>query len=328
MKKTIQIASGLILACLSGTAAWAGGPIGGSSGPAPGGMGIGTAGMTPGDMGMISPPGVIGTAPGMSGGDFTMPVNPGTLANSYAGAGSYSNTTPISGGGMGMMPMIDLRQVVWQGMRSLQPTQRDQLAMGMANQNMQGMGNGTSPFNQIRNSVRDSIMMNRVSDISRLGQSTFRPMIQPGAVQSMISQIQPWNFPARFQSGMMPMMIPVVSQPIKQQQMAYMQQGIMNNPNFPNVPLPMPAFSPYGGSGYGGGYTSPPGGMGMYNGYGGMPPGGGGMSGYMMPSGGMGMMGGGYGMSGGSGMGGYMMMPSGGMGMMGGGGYGYPMYGY
>jgi hypothetical protein len=93
--------------------------------------------------------------------------------------------------------------------------------------------------------VRDQIMTNRVNDISRMGQATFRPMIQPGAVQSMISQIQPWNFPYRFQSAMMPAMIPMVSSPIKQQQMAFMQNGIMSQ-GFPNVQLPMPAFGPQG----------------------------------------------------------------------------------
>jgi hypothetical protein len=273
MKKTVQIVFNLALACLAG-AAWAGGP---------GDMGMGSSNSMPGNMGMdaaglTAVPGVIGTNP--------MATNP-----NYAGT--------MMPGGMGMggpgnmgMPMLDLRQVVIQGMRSLQPQQRDQLGMNMAYQNMQGMGSGSSPFNQIRNSVRDSIMMSRVADISRMGQSTFRPMIQPGAVQSMISQIQPWNFPSRFQSGMMPVMIPILSAPIKQQQMAYMQYGIMNNPGFPNVPLPMPAYSPYNNGGmmnggypnnYGGGYGTPPGGMGMGGGY---PYGGGGMPG------GMGMMGG------------------------------------
>jgi len=289
MKQTISTALGLAFACLAG-AAWASGP---------GGMGMGDS--APGSMG-------VNPLAGASGG-FTMPVNPASLAATYAGSGMGSGTMPgnagMTGGGVGM-PMLDLRQVVMQGISSLQQPQRDQLGMNMAYQNLQGMASGSSPVNQIRNSVRDSIMTSRVASISPMGQGTFRPMIMPGAVQSMISQIQPWNFPARFQSAMMPAMIPVLSPQIKQQQMAYMQQGIMNNPNFPNVPLPAPAFSPYNNGGYyqqqqQGGYypqQQQPGGMMM--------------GGYSMPPGGMGMMGGGYG------------MPPGGMGMMGGGGYSMP----
>lgn len=287
MKKTVKVKIVLTLAStfLAG-AAWAGGPGGmgmGSFGDnsAPGVMGMGSAGVNPvpGNMGM-----------GNSGG-FPMPVDPNSLANIYSngmsgGMGGY----PSGGGGMqqGGMPMLDLRQVVQQGIQRLPQQQRYNGATNMANQNLamlnQGMGNGMSPINQIRNSVRDSIMMNRVNDISRMGQATFRPMVQPGAVQSMISQIQPWNFPYRFQSAMMPAMIPMVSAPIKQNQMAFMQAGIMNNPYFPNVPLPMPMYgSSSGYDPYGGGM---PGGQGMYGGYSnGMMPGNQGMMyNNMMPS--------------------------------------------
>jgi hypothetical protein len=85
----------------------------------------------------------------------------------------------------------------------------------------------------------------------------------------MISQIQPWNFPIRFQNAMMPAMAPYVSQSIKPRQMAYMQQGIMNNPNFPFPTYNNSGMGGYGG--YGGGYGM--GGMGMgMGGYGmGMP---------------------------------------------------------
>jgi hypothetical protein len=223
MKQTISTALGLAFACLAG-AAWASGP---------GGMGMGD-----------SAPGSMGVNPLAAGaGGFTMPVNPASLAANYAGSGTMPGNAGMTGG---EMPILDLRQVVRQGISSLQQPQRDQLGMNMASQNLQGMAGGMSPVNQIRNSVRDSIMMSRVASISPLGQGTFRPMIMPGAVQSMISQIQPWNFPARFQSAMMPTMIPILSQPIKEQQIAYMQQGIRNNPNFPNVPLPAPAFAPPG----------------------------------------------------------------------------------
>lgn len=209
---------------------------------------------------------------------YILPLDPNSLANMYGSnmSGSYPGGMsgyPSSGGGM---PTLDLRQVVQQGIQRLPQQQRYYGASNMANQNLAQLGNGMSPLNQIRNSVRDSIMVNRVNDISRMGQATFRPMVQPGAVQSMISQIQPWNFPYRFQSAMMPAMIPMVSGPIKQRQMAYMQAGIMNNPYFPNVPLPMPMYGSSGGYGSygGGGYYDPynggmPGVQGMYGG--GMP---------------------------------------------------------
>jgi len=309
--KKVSAAAGAVLICLAGSA-WAAGPS------------------SPGDMGM----GSYDSSSMPS--SFAMPVNPNTLANTYAGGGMGMMGGSYPSSGSSDMPVVDLRRVVWQGVQGLPEQQRYTGAAAMANQNLQGLGSGTSSIAQLRNNIRNQIMGSRINEISRMGQSTFRPMIQPGAVQSMISQIQPWNFPIRFQSAMMPMMVPFVSQPIKPQQMAYMQQGIMNNPNFPNVPLPAPIYSPYPYPypNTGGGYPSPPGGMGMGSGYGtGMPPGGMGMgSGYGMgmPPGGMGMGYGaaGYGMSAGGmmmpGMGmGMGMMPN--MGMMGG---GYSPYGY
>ncbi|MGX9725828.1 MAG: hypothetical protein ACTFAK_00490 [Candidatus Electronema sp. VV] len=281
MKKTVALKIALTLASafLAGAAS-----AGGST--------------TPGDMGMgsfndNSVPGVMGMNDNM-GGSFPMPVDPNSLANNYGSSMGGGYPSGMGGGypsGGGGMPMLDLRQVVQQGIQRLPQQQRYNGAANMANQNLAQLGNGMSSINQIRNSVRDSIMMNRVGDISRMGQATFRPMVQPGAVQSMISQIQPWNFPYRFQSAMMPAMIPMVSAPIKGRQMAYMQAGIMNNPNFPNVPLPMPMYG--SSSGYGGGYYDPynggmPGNQGMYGG--GMPGGqgmggmyGGGYSNGMMP---------------------------------------------
>ncbi|WP_420209189.1 hypothetical protein [Candidatus Electronema sp. JC] len=281
MKKTVTLKIALTLASafLAGAASWAGGAPGGmgmgtfSDDSVPGAGNMGGMGMNPvpGNMGMMNNTG--GFNPMMSGG-FSMPVDPNSLANNYSnmggsypgGMGGYPSGGMNGGGGM---PMLDLRQVVQQGIQRLPQQQRYNGAANMANQNLAQLGNGMSSINQIRNSVRDSIMMNRVGDISRMGQATFRPMVQPGAVQSMISQIQPWNFPYRFQSAMMPAMIPMVSAPIKGRQMAYMQAGIMNNPNFPNVPLPLPMYGSSGG--YGGGYYDPynggmPGNQGMYGG--------------------------------------------------------------
>ena len=264
MKKTLHVAAlGVTFVCLSAASSFA--QLGGGPAPLPGAgsMSGSSAEPLPGAGGM---PGVVPNG-GMIQQQFAMPVNPGSLANMYGS--SMGGGYPISGGypsssGSVSMPMLDLRQVVQQGIQTLPQQQRYNGAIGMANQNLsmlnQGMGSGMSPINQIRNSVRDSIMTTRVGQISPMGQATFRPMIQPGAVQSMISQIQPWNFPYRFQSAMMPAMIPMVSAPIKQRQMSYMQQGIMNS-NFPNVPLPMPIFgSSSSGSG---GYPYPDYGTGM-----------------------------------------------------------------
>ncbi len=326
--KKISVALGTALVCLTVSSAWAGG----------------------------APDSVVyedtmDYSSGMPSG-FNMPVNPSMLANNYANGGMMPSTSTSSSMGMGgmmpsmgmgssypssnypsnssNMPVVDMRRVVWQGVQSLPQQQQQNGAMAMSNQNLsqlnQSMSNNMSPIYQMRNSIRDQIMGNRMSDISRMGQSTFRPMIMPGAVQSMISQIQPWNFPSRFQSAMMPAMIPMVSAPIKQNQMAFMQQGIMNNPNFPNVPLPSPVYGGYGGGmgGYGGGMGGYGGGMGGYGG--GMGGYGGGMGGY---GGGMGGYGGGMG---GYGMpqqqqGGYYGQQQGGYGMPQQQGGGYP-YGY
>jgi hypothetical protein len=293
-------------------------------------------------------------------GGFTMPVNPSALASTYAGSSSMmpsnnmgANNMGMTGGGsMGMMPSmgmggsypsypstgsssslmptVDLRRVVWQGVQGLPSQQQQNGAMAMANQNLnqlnQGMSNSMSPVYQMRNNIRNQIMGNRISDISRMGQSMFMPMVQPGAIQSMIRQIQPWNFPSRFQSAMMPNMAPYVSQSIIPRQMAYMQQGIMNNPNFP---FPSSSMGGYSGGmgGYNNGMSSsgygmmmPSNSMGMSSSYGmssnsmmpsmGMMPNMPNMGGMMMPSNSMGMSGGGYGMMPYNGM-----MPGMGMGM-------------
>lgn len=257
--------------------------------------------------------------------------NMGMMGSGMGMGGSYPSYPSTGSSGM---PMLDLRRVVWQGVQGLPQQQQQYGAMAMANQNMsqlnQGMSNSMSPIYQMRNNIRNQIMENRISDISRMGQRMFMPMVQPGAIQSMISQIQPGNFPSRFQSAMMPNMAPYVSQSIIPRQMAYMQQGIMNNPNFP-----FPRNSGMGGyggyssdMGMGGGSSYPTGGM-MPN-MGGMMP----NTGMMMPTSNMGMSGG-YGMMPyngmmpGMGMGmGNMMQPN--MGMMMGGGnmgmMGYPSY--
>jgi len=267
----LSVALGTALVCLAASSAWAGGAP--DSNPYDN---------NPYDSSMDYSTGMDSSmdySSGMPSG-FNMPVNPNMLANNYAGGNMMPNNTGMMGGGMGMMPMmggmmggsypssgssgslmptVDLGRVVWQGVQGLPQQQQQYGAMTMANQNLnqlnQGMSNGMSPIYQMRNNIRNQIMGNRISDISRMGQRMFMPMVQPGAIQSMISQIQPWNFPSRFQNAMMPNMAPYVSQSIIPRQMAYMQQGIMNNPNFP--------FPRSGSGGYGNDY-----GMGMSGGMG------------------------------------------------------------
>lgn len=316
--KKVSAVLGTALICLAASSAWAGGwedpndmnsydmnqiGMNNSSGmsssssvfnmPVNPNMLAGTyagSGMMPSSsMGMMSMP-----SSGMSGSSsgINMPINPSMMPSMGMG-GSYGmgSSYPYPSGGSADMPVVDLRRVVSQGMQTLPQQQQMYGAYNMASQNIGQLYQGMSPINQIRNNIRNQIMGSRISDISRMGQSTFRPMIQPGAVQSMISQIQPWNFPIRFQSAMMPNMVPVLSPWIKQRQMSYMQQGIMNNPYFPNVPLPSPY---YGSSGYSSGMGGYSNGM-SSNGMGMMPSMGMGMMGSgMMPN--MGMMGGGMGM--------------------------------
>jgi hypothetical protein len=309
--KKVSTMLGTALVCLAVSSAWAGGW------EDPNDMSSYSYSYDNNQIGMSNSPS------GMSSG-FTMPVNPNMLASTYAGNGMMPSSSMGMGsmsGGMGMMPSssmgmgssypssgsssslmptVDLRRVVWQGVRGLPQQQQQYGAMSMANQNLnqlnQGMSNSMSPIYQMRNNIRNQIMGNRMSDISRMGQRMFMPVVQPGAIQSMISQIQPWNFPSRFQSAMMPNMAPYVSQSIIPRQMQYMQQGIMNNPDFP-----FPRNSMMGG--YSDDMSSS--GMGM------MPGMGMGMPNMSMMGGGMGMMPSMGGMMGG-GMG---MMPSMGMGM-------------
>jgi len=270
-----------------------------------GGMGMmpsmGMGGMS-GGMGMMPSMG-MGS---MSGGMGMMPSSSMGMGGMSSGMGmmpsmGMGSSYPSSGSSSSLMPTVDLRRVVWQGVRGLPQQQQQYGAMSMANQNLnqlnQGMSNSMSPIYQMRNNIRNQIMGNRMSDISRMGQRMFMPVVQPGAIQSMISQIQPWNFPSRFQSAMMPNMAPYVSQSIIPRQMQYMQQGIMNNPDFP-----FPRNSMMGGYNSGDMSSS---GMGM------MPGMGMGMPNMSMMGGGMGMMPSMGGMMGG-GMG---MMPSMGMGM-------------
>ena len=134
----------------------------------------------------------------------------------------------------GDTPTLDLRQMIEQAISSLPEQQRDQLATEMASQNLSLLGGNSIP-SQVRVQVRDQIMMDRFNNISKAAPTIFRSGIQPMMVQSMISQIRPWEFPSRFKSTMMPVVVGKISNQIKMPQLEYMQEGIGSD-SFPAVP--------------------------------------------------------------------------------------------
>jgi hypothetical protein len=64
--------------------------------------------------------------------------------------------------------------------------------------------------------------------------NTYRQSIQPQMVQSIISNLRPWDFPDHFKGVMMPLMVGHVSDQIKAQQVNFMQEGI-SDPSFPPI---------------------------------------------------------------------------------------------
>lgn len=75
-------------------------------------------------------------------------------------------------------------------------------------------------------------MMNNMYQYASIA---YRQNIQPQMVQVIIGNMRPWEFPNRFQTAMMPMMVSQVSANIKQMQLQQMQEGI-SDPAFPNLP--------------------------------------------------------------------------------------------
>lgn len=75
-----------------------------------------------------------------------------------------------------------------------------------------------------------------VASMSQYAATAYRTAIQPYAVQGMMSQIRPYEFPAKFRGTMMPSMVPILSSQIKEQQLRFMQDGIPGNQAFPSVP--------------------------------------------------------------------------------------------
>jgi hypothetical protein len=136
-------------------------------------------------------------------------------------------------------PVLDIRQMIDQAISSMPQNQRNELAQQMTNQNLALLQQGSAAATRIRNQVRDTIMMDRYRNISAMAPNAFRSRIQPQMVQTIIGSIRPWELPNRFKSQMMPMIVGEVSNQIKMPQIQYMQAGIGDS-SFPPVPgLPM-----------------------------------------------------------------------------------------
>jgi hypothetical protein len=136
-------------------------------------------------------------------------------------------------------PVLDIRQMIDQAISGMPQNQRNELAQQMTNQNLALLQQGSAAATRIRNQVRDTIMMDRYRHISSMAPNSFRSRIQPQMVQTIIGSIRPWELPNRFKSQMMPMIVGEVSNQIKMPQIQYMQAGIGDS-SFPPVPgLPM-----------------------------------------------------------------------------------------
>ena len=102
----------------------------------------------------------------------------------------------------------------------------DELIMQMQRETMQKQYEAMP----LKSQLPTRMMSNMYSSAS----NAYRSNIQPQMVQAIIGNMQPWNFPNKFQQAMMPTMVGQISGQIKQMQLQYMQQGI-NDPSFPNV---------------------------------------------------------------------------------------------
>ncbi|MGR0480240.1 MAG: hypothetical protein ACTFAL_02215 [Candidatus Electronema sp. V4] len=132
-------------------------------------------------------------------------------------------------------PVLDIRQMIEQAVQNMPQQQRDQLAGQMTQQNLSLLQQGSAAASQIRTKVRDTIMMDRYKNISAMAPNLYRSNIQPQMVQTIISNIRPWELPNKFKSKMMPMIVGQVSGQIKMPQISFMQENI-TSADFPNVP--------------------------------------------------------------------------------------------
>ncbi len=135
----------------------------------------------------------------------------------------------------GPAPVLDIRQMIEQAVQNMPQQQRDQLAGQMTQQNLSLLQQGSAAASQIRAKVRDTIMMDRYKNISAMAPNLYRSNIQPQMVQTIISNIRPWELPNKFKSKMMPIIVGQVSSQIKMPQINFMQENITSS-DFPNVP--------------------------------------------------------------------------------------------
>ncbi len=129
--------------------------------------------------------------------------------------------------------VLDIRQMIEQAVQNMPQQQRDSLAQQLTQQNLGLMPQAAAA--KIRDQVRGTILMDRYKNISAMAPNLYRSNIQPQMVQTIISNIKPWELPNRFKSKMMPMIVGQVSNQIKTPQIGYMQEGIGDS-TFPNVP--------------------------------------------------------------------------------------------
>lgn len=132
-------------------------------------------------------------------------------------------------------PVLDIRQMIEQAVQNMPQQQRDQLAGQMTQQNLALLQQGSAAASQIRTQVRDTILMDRYKNISAMAPNLYRSNIQPQMVQTIISNIRPWELPNLFKSKMMPVIVGQVSNQIKAPQIGFMQENI-TSAEFPNVP--------------------------------------------------------------------------------------------
>jgi flagellar biosynthesis component FlhA len=105
-----------------------------------------------------------------------------------------------------------------QGLESLSPQERDQLATAMVRQKMptlQEGGNGSGAERQLMEKVRDNVMRSITNDIAQHNQALCRPIIQPHVVTGIIDKIRPAEIPAKIQVNTIPMFTPRIIEQVR-----------------------------------------------------------------------------------------------------------------
>jgi hypothetical protein len=135
-----------------------------------------------------------------------------------------------------LMPQVNIGRVIDDALQSVTAERHNEMSDRITKRALTGLESGSNSMVSARRVVRDGIMYGRFRDIYPFASNNYRTFIQPYAINSMINQIRPDRFPDRFRSRMMPKTIKTMSDRIKPQQKAYMQEGIIGNPNFPDFP--------------------------------------------------------------------------------------------